>query len=501
MCVVPFAVLFLYVSHLPIAAGTWQSVVSGEQILRTGLTTEAPGYLPLAEGFDVMRVGWLSDVLYAGCMRLGGPAGVSMLSTCLVTLTALAWFRLLSWYVLRRRMNFTALTLMAAAWWPFLNEPQAFLTSSLCLAVFCRLVFHPSRDELYQQPLTVSGKHYLQVAVVLAIWANLSASFVLGLIVLLALALERFLEGVRTARNRRLSLIHPFADASVQRAFWFFEIAALATLLNPYGVHLWTYLFRAQQNPLVAELGGSGGLQLASLAGLLATLAVSAFIFASRNQTIRIGTVLSLIGGLILVAFFADAVVWFVPLVLCLAARTAAGELAIAREIEEDASYEQSEGQPLQFAWSLIAMLLVWCGFALSPFSDPILAGRSRPAGEWLSSRTPIAATEALHAEPDSGLVCAPADWAAWIVANGESDTQVFCTERLDLLSVQARRDYFRILGGEHNWQKSADRYAVSRLVVDKSRQSRLIAELRRSTDWNVTFEDNQALIAVRKSL
>ncbi len=501
VCAVPLACFFLYVSHLPLAIGTWNAVAAGERILQSGHVPRTPPVaIPLAAGAEYFRITWLNDVLAASVYRAAGPAGLSLFATVGMTLVLLLWVRLLSWYQPRRRTLLVLSLLLALLWWRFLDVPGELVSGSLCLGVFSWSLFHPRYGAALRER-GPSARQTVWLMLLMAIWANVSAGVLFGVGLLLFLAADRLSQAVSESRQTGQPVWNVVDRLDVRRMVWLFELSTIATLLNPRGMTLWSSLFRAEANPWWRYFGPVAPLRLASVSGVLLALLLLLVVRGIRRQEqIRPLTALSVLAGTIAVAMNENLLVWAGPLLLLVAALAAADGVPVGRPVFEDPD-PVAEPQPLQFAWSLIGLLVVWCAFALSPHSDWLLSDRPRPRSQWLSARTPVGVSAFLKQHGASGLVWAPAEWSDWLVVEGSPGLRMFANTEFEILPREVRLDYGRIFQAEHDWLRASDRCAVTTLVVDKLRQPRLVAELRRSTEWTLRHEDRQAMVLTREAL
>jgi hypothetical protein len=494
--VVPFILYFVYISYLPIAPTIWTNIAAGKQMIATRALPHEISNMPLAAGSQPYRLAWLSDVIFGAAHNVGGVAAVSGLATMLMIVTTMVWATLLGWFTLQRRGLLLAVGLIAMAKWTHLDEPGSFHTGSLCLAVFCWMLFRPRSELLHPTQSKIAWTQWLGLVVLMIVWANVGPTFLFGVGVLFAIAIGNVIDRCRTETQQTRIF-----DDTVQRSFWLFELAAVATIVNPLGIRLWTNLFRISGNPFVAHFGNSAPLQLASFSGGVLAIAIVVLIIAIREaDSVSVTVGLIAIGGTAAVAFNQNLLAWAVPLIVVVTIRLRRNDLPIARLVYEETVTAPGEHQPLQFAWSLVCVLLVWCGFALSPLSDPLLASKTRPENDWLSTETPTRLSASLQEHGPKGLVWSPAEWGDWI-SFGTPDTQVFTTSRFDLLPNHARRDYVKIFRGQHDWERAADRYAIQTLVINKRKQPTLARKARMSGDWVPRFEDRTAMIVTRKEL
>jgi hypothetical protein len=53
---------------------------------------------------------------------------------------------------------------------------------------------------------------------------------------------------------------------------------------------------------------------------------------------------------------------------------------------------------------------------------------------------------------------------------------------------------------GQAYWDDLLDRWNVQTVVVDKEQQKKLLSEVRGSGTWQVVYEDDQGIVAVRRN-
>jgi hypothetical protein len=180
---------------------------------------------------------------------------------------------------------------------------------------------------------------------------------------------------------------------------------------------------------------------------------------------------------------------------------------AAAGNTDEDEveAYELPPGQ--SFRYSLVAVLLIWVAFALSP-SSQIIFKKSRSVETLVSNDTPLKLTsylsEAYAGEVPQdqalpgGQTFHPQWWGDWLKREGPADFRPFVTSNIHLVPPQVWRDYQRVLGLQSGWEGVMDRYNVSTIIVDRQEQPNVYRALNRSQDWSHRYEDEQSAIFVR---
>lgn len=153
----------------------------------------------------------------------------------------------------------------------------------------------------------------------------------------------------------------------------------------------------------------------------------------------------------------------------------------------------------MPFAPTLICLLIVWTAFSFSPLSRPVLGGKPRSAEQLYSHHTPLQMTEFLQERTPTGLVFAPQWWGDWVSLHGPPELKLFMTTNLHLAPRQVWRDYLRVARGQTGWPRVLEKYHVTTLIVHKELQPDLARGVRQATDWEVIYEDDEALVLERK--
>ena len=239
---------------------------------------------------------WLAELVMGLAYRGGGAIGLVALKT-LVVVAAM----LLVWRALRRvawrpldHDALIALAVLATLPRTHLLRPQVF--SVLLFAALLTILTRADRGD---------RRALIVLPAVLAAWANLHGGWIVGLGVLSIWSAVRFLRrGPEAIARHRLVLL------------WLACVAA--TLLNPYGIGLWTFLretvglSRPQINDWAPLLDLSAPLVV--LAAVTAATALAALAKARRDADPAYVLIVVALGGLTLRvgridAFFAIAVV------------------------------------------------------------------------------------------------------------------------------------------------------------------------------------------------
>ena len=164
---------------------------------------------------------WLAEVAMASAYAAVGPLGLNLLRiACLALIAALIWRRLSAFNPPSRILDaLIVVTMLGVQSRAEQVRPQLF--SLLLFSVLLTIVTDVDR--------TGDRRRLLLIAPLMTLWANLHGGWIVGLECLVIWAGCKLLLRRATLRERIILI------AAVGSA-------ALATALNPYGVHLWWFL-------------------------------------------------------------------------------------------------------------------------------------------------------------------------------------------------------------------------------------------------------------------
>lgn len=519
-----FALFFMYANYMPLFhSDIWSHVQFGQWVLdHRSLPTNYPS-MPLADGMRLVTTAWLSQTLLAAAERWGGPEALSNVYAVVVAATYIVQSRV--FFLMSGRLSvalagmslsfvigytrhaiirpeiFGGLLFATLLWVLVQEEPWRSRTVRLA----------PRRDDGF--PWSV----WFGVPAMFVLWANLHGTFAVGLAVLGCHALGAVIESAWRTRTWQ----GVCGDRVVQRWALLTELALVATLVNPYGLDLLLETVRFGKNPNLRDVLEWYPLKLVDLEGIQFTLAILALIVLYRHsrQRVRAADVLMLLLFAWSVASTVRMIGWFAP-VLAFVLLPHASEiwqrlephalalwqrLGTAQPTDDATPAAESEAatpaEPFElpkFTVTLVCLLIVWCAFALSPISKPVLGGQKRPAKQLYSRYTPLGITQHLREKPPTGLVFGPQWWGDWLAWDGPAGMRLFMTTMLHLAPQQVWRDYLTVARGQSGWEQILDRYDVRTLIVHKELQPQLVPQLRRQAAWRVIFEDEQGIVLER---
>ncbi len=506
----------------------------GDWLLQHRALPVADPIQPLAAGMPIVDASWLAQALLATVERAGdgvaSQAGAGWLAALFAVVrlaTAallLSVFRRVSGSSLWSALGLALVLALAGGAggpWETLG-PATF--GAVCMAVLLQWVASFEAEE--DGPPTHGPGALKELAaaagwvVLFALWANLHVSFALGLAVVALGAAGKGLEALSHRRERSVSAWRSLVtDRPFRRWLLCAELAAAATLLNPYGIELWLYVWRLRSNPNLAGLAGWQPLSVERAGGWAFALAIAVLLWArlrgsSRRRPIPveqalwgIGLGLAALAASGLLALCAPLfVLILLPQVAALADDRAARRGGPGRFERWAAGARERFEFLAEPSWhkSVLALALLWAAFALSPVGASLLRGEARPPERAFSASAPVALAGYLAAHPPHGLAFMPTPWADWLVRQGPQGRdrlRPFATSEVEVLPAEVWQDYLRIAGGASDWQRVLDRYGVRTAIFDREAQHGQIQSLRYAEDWRLAYEDDRSFVFERTAL
>lgn len=507
-----YCLLFMYLNYIPLfQTDIWGHVLYGKYILENGILPTEDPFMPLARGMEVVDTAWLGQVIIAAVESWGGAEYMSNMFALVVFSTWLLYSRV--FYLYSRSIGITV-----AMWGLFfiagytrhaIIRPEMFggLCFSLLLWMVVRCDPWRSRTEVFSQEDANPGYFpkwlWVVTPLLFLFWANAHGSFAVGLVFMACLAIGAIFE----AAWRTRSLAGVLTDKWVRRWTILTELAVAATLINPYGFDLLVHTAVFGRNPNLRDVMEWFPMNLFTAEGIQFSISLAVMMILMRHSRKRMRA-----ADVLLLAILAIATIpsirmigWFAPVY----AFTMAPHFAYvvkrfwpkrrtAAETMETA--ENAASQPPRFTLTLVCLLLIWCAFAFSPVSQPLLSGHQRRKDQVHAKTTPLGITKYLRENPPEGIVFAPQWWSDWLVWDGPEGIQPFVMTNIHLVPHRVWQDYMYVAQGGSSWDRRLDKYNVRMFIVDKHLQEPLVRMVRGQPNWEIVYEDDMGVVLRRTS-
>ena len=465
----------------------WDHINYGRHILETRSVSTTEPLLPLAEGMPLVNTAWAVQAAMAAIFRtdhLGLPALQFMHG--LLAVTALG---VIGWAVWRRSGSVVCgimgyVVFLALNWQQFLVIRPQLVGVTLYSALLAVLVVDGCRRKAA----------WLLLPLTFALWANLHGSFAMGLTLLGLFTIGRFVDtGVKTRSLRKA-----MCSRSAWRMVLLIQLCAAAVLLNPNGIAIYAEVLRVGSHPNIASMFEWDPLTLRMKQGQIAAVVGVLLLLVLRvsPRRLRADETLALLTTAGLALWSSRMINWCAPVAAVVLTTHGAAAWRLWRKSSRRSVRDHRRG-----LWTVANLGLLWICFGFTSLGVHTIHGKSPDPRRLLSRQTPIEAGRYLAKKSDipPGIVFVRAEWAGYLTHVRNGDLRSMVNLHVHVIPVQVWSDYLRLIDGPNDWDSLLDRYGINCVIADRTRNARLIALLRRSSDYAVQYEDAQTAVFVRK--
>jgi hypothetical protein len=143
------------------------------------------------------------------------------------------------------------------------------------------------------------------------------------------------------------------------------------------------------------------------------------------------------------------------------------------------------------YIWSALAVLLAIGFFAYRE------AKTQTSLYELSPGVFPVAAVNWIESNSHPGNMFNDFNWGGYLLFKLWPSQRVFVDSQSDFYGEQFIHQYAGILGGDENWEAELSRYHVDWIIIPPS--AGLAEKARLSSNWSVVYQDNIAVVIVRK--
>jgi hypothetical protein len=306
------------------------------------------------------------------------------------------------------------------------------------------------------------------IPLLMVVWANTHGSFPLAFLVL----------GFTWLRDRRSN------PALVRTILGVATASLAASLMNPYGMRVWSYVAGLSTNGTISKYVAEWmPPSVRSPTGLLffgSILAVAAF-FARRREAVDWITLLELavVAGLGFVAI--RGVIWWALV----------APVAVARVRGRQARRERS-ASPLNVA---VAAAVVFLLLVALPFRRGTNLDTGAP--DVLTVAPQELAAAAIARVPPGSNVFASQVFASWMEFSAPSN-RVLVDSRIELFPDVVWQQYLAVSDGRQGWQATLDAWNVRALVLDPGQATGLLKVIGSDGGWRRVLKTDDGSVYVR---
>jgi hypothetical protein len=455
----------------------WGHLRFGQAVLGQGHLTLSDSYSYSAPGHLWRNHEWLAEVTMAWFYNLLGVFGLKLMKLVCTAATILFVALADSETGASPSIQSNVLIAAAVALMPQMQfRPQLFTFALLSVVLW--ILWRDSRR----------GSAPLWLAIpILALWANLHGGFIVGLATLGIYAGVRTLQDLLGGRGVRRGLGLMAVTAA----------AALATLLNPYGIGIWYTIAHALRNPVTHNVvtdwqpltfamlrqwhaEHSGVIYFLVALGIMATFAITSVLAPRADDLAMVA-----IAAVMTVAAFVSVRNMPLAVIAACGPLTRHSELILARRRAISAEFSPGLSGSLHQIILVVLSLLVAVETGL--FSNRLGEDRVYPAG----------AVAFMNEHDLHGNVLCDFDWGEYFIWHAAPRSKVFIDGRYDTVYPEKviidYVDFYFNLGHAAEVLKSYPHDFV--LIPPTSEAYRLMTK---STAWKLIYRDPGAAVFAR---
>lgn len=472
--------LFVYFSVRPLwHTDLWGHLAYGRLLFTTGALPATEPLMPLSEGVAFVDTAWLSQLLGFVTHNAMGAAGLQLLYAAGVTCCC----SLLAWRMWRQTKSgpfvLISIGVFLAVGWQHLAIVRPQLAGLACFTSLFVLLTARRWSRI----------NWVLVPLLFALWANLHGSFLVGIALLAAYCVGRGCDVLR--RTDKFSAV--VRDPDFRRYLLLTELAAVAVLLNPYGIGLYASVFDVAGNANLSDIVEWEPLTLrmkqGKVAGFVALVLVMLYRVSPRRVRVAEIVVLAGLGGAAL--WTSRMIIWWAPVAAYfLALHGNAAWKRFARRSSRTVTTRRP-----QLVWTVVALAVVATA-VLAKMNEPAWrGGRGNIARARLSGATPVAAVAHLRTNPRPGQIFNSYEWGDYLLWAGPPQAPVFVASHAHFVPREVWLSYLQVVRLSANWEDILAAYGANTVLIEKQRRRALVTKLRENDDWYAEYEDDLAII------
>jgi hypothetical protein len=453
---------FALLSSITVAdADLWGHVRFGLDTLRAGTVIQVDPYSYLTTGQRWINHEWLAEVVFALAWTAAGAAGLIILKMTVGFLTT----GLLYWHLLSLQLRLVRATILLL----LLGSPLLFLFSSLVRPQIFTFLFFTLMLLIIRRADLGEYRWLWAAPLLLAFWANLHGGVLAGLGILCLWA-----------------TLHLLFHRQAWRQFIPPTLAGVAaTLANPYGLDLLTFLLRTATVPR-PEINDWQPLKLVSIFGLMYLLVlIVSFAGLALSRQPRRPVLLIIFGITALLPWMA---IRHLPL-FCIASLVLTGE-HVGSAWNRALPQKQRDLRLSPWAASLpvtVAAALLLRGSTLN------LHRIHTPADDM-----PMAVVALLKQSGVSGNLAAPYRWGEYIIWHLGPQIKVSMDGRRETVySTAIYQQNMNFMFGVKDWDALLSQHWTDMTLVEKNAPDDNL--LRLKPGWLMVFEDAKSALFVNQ--
>lgn len=476
LLLVPVLAFIAQASTTTYLADFWHHLARGRVIVTEGHLLDHDVFTYTVPGQQFQDVNWLAQVSYYVLYRAGGLALVQVVNALITALT-MGWLVVLCGRLAGSRVAALAvgIAVFLGLWQVLTIRPQTF---SLLLFV----ILFDVLERAQRQPWLL-----LAAPALMALWSNLHGAFPAGLILVSCFCLAE--AGLASRRGQLLR------DRRVRQLAVCLVACVLATLINPYGWHIYLYVGQTSNRAAARRIDEwvPPSLDQAIGVAFFASLVVFALLLglAWKRRGYRPG-----LRDVVLAACFLPLalgsvrmVAWWLLVMAPLAA------MLLAQILPAPQANENTPNLGAGLTVAALALVSIFSVPGLRAY-NPLLMFRSTDRVE----HDLDAVLARLTTDKPTGRIYTRFEWGEYVTWAGAPRYTVFMDGRIEIYPDNVWKEYEAVTIGR-DWVPVLDAYQVDALILDTDypAQTRLLAEVERSPGWTRVFQARSAVLYLRK--
>jgi hypothetical protein len=266
----------------------------------------------------------------------------------------------------------------------------------------------------------------------------------------------------------------------------------LATLVNPFGWHVWTYIVEIGTNPTITHFASEWEpttIRSFTGVGLFASAAFVTWFLARRPEPPPWPALLRLVFFFALALPAIRGVVWW-----AMVAPVTVAALLRPRPAHDQDDDPERRGSPVM---NLAMVVVVAAAAVLAlPWWRTAPPGVASPH---LNEAPEALAREVEKVSRSGDHVWVDQVWASWFEYR-LPDRPVFVDSRIELYPQRVWTDYLDAANGREGWQAILDRWDVDVLALSPGQSGELLERVSRDPGWQLTYRDDDGSVYIRRA-
>jgi hypothetical protein len=462
----------------------WWHLKTGQHIVETAAIPHTDIFSSIFYGREWVTHEWLSEVFIYSTYRVFGLGGLILVFGSIIT----AGFWVAYQRCARRAGHpyFSGFALIlgaltAAPTWGVRPQMFTFLFASIYVAILGNY----AQDE--------DSRPLWWLAPLMIVWVNMHAGFAIGVALILLTIAGLTLEGI-ISRSDSFAVIwrrvHPVVLVAVT--------CGAAIMLNPHGAKMYLYPFETLRSHAMMkyiEEWLSPNFQELMFQPLLLMIFASFSFLALSSKRLRLLDLVLLLATAAGALRSARNIPFFVLVAMPLLVEhswnwtTAHGW---AQWLTRPEKREVGSQAVLKVALNLVLLVALPLGVVALRVQRSVA---KQPSAE--AKVFPVAAVEFIRAQKPPQPIFNDYGWGGYLIWKLYPDYRVYIDGRADVYGDAFMEEFLSAQSGQTGWKKPFDKYGIRTVLIKPD--VALASLLRQDPAWQNVFEDQQAVIFVRK--